>query len=305
MKKQKMSSDFQTALLVGPLLNFETASAAIEELVSEHPSHALILLVGPGPALPTAVLAGLYSAAARVSPDSDVVIVPPPLGLIDALVLAGRSEHVRAFPSDCMLLRASTASETAGLSDLVPLTRPGSAAVHSFPPEVQARELLTVAPVQRPYRNVVLGGTFDRLHGGHKVLLTEAARLASQRLVVGLADGPLLARKARQELLQPFELRRANLVAFVGTVAAHLHVHVEALRDTCGPASAIRELEAIVVSPETRAGADTVNAERAAKGFPPLQVYVVDFVHGPKDKMSSTYLRERAFQAAAAHNHGH
>lgn len=35
---------------------------------------------------------------------------------------------------------------------------------------------------------VVLGGTFDRLHVGHKILLSEAALRAKQKLIVGVTD---------------------------------------------------------------------------------------------------------------------
>ncbi len=38
------------------------------------------------------------------------------------------------------------------------------------------------------YENVVLGGTFDRLHVGHKILLTEAVLRAKKRVVVGVTD---------------------------------------------------------------------------------------------------------------------
>lgn len=36
--------------------------------------------------------------------------------------------------------------------------------------------------------SVVLGGTFDRLHVGHKILLTEAVLRAKKRVVVGVTD---------------------------------------------------------------------------------------------------------------------
>lgn len=45
------------------------------------------------------------------------------------------------------------------------------------------------------YNNVVLGGTFDRLHVGHKILLSEAALRAQNRLVVGVTDVNMIACK--------------------------------------------------------------------------------------------------------------
>lgn len=41
---------------------------------------------------------------------------------------------------------------------------------------------------EKKYNSVVLGGTFDRLHVGHKILLSEAALRAQKRLVVGVTD---------------------------------------------------------------------------------------------------------------------
>lgn len=45
------------------------------------------------------------------------------------------------------------------------------------------------------FKTVCLGGTFDRLHNGHKVLLSEAALRASEKLIVGVTDGPMLKSK--------------------------------------------------------------------------------------------------------------
>ena len=39
------------------------------------------------------------------------------------------------------------------------------------------------------YKNVVVGGTFDYLHNGHKSLLTECCLRCEQKLIVGITDG--------------------------------------------------------------------------------------------------------------------
>lgn len=45
------------------------------------------------------------------------------------------------------------------------------------------------------YPDVVVGGTFDRLHGAHRLLLSACCLLARRRLLVGVADGELLHRE--------------------------------------------------------------------------------------------------------------
>lgn len=44
----------------------------------------------------------------------------------------------------------------------------------------------------KQYENVVLGGTFDRLHKGHKVLLSTAALKCTKKLTVGVTDISML-----------------------------------------------------------------------------------------------------------------
>lgn len=41
------------------------------------------------------------------------------------------------------------------------------------------------------YKNVILGGTFDRIHAGHKILLSTAILQATERLVVGVCDASM------------------------------------------------------------------------------------------------------------------
>lgn len=42
------------------------------------------------------------------------------------------------------------------------------------------------------FKTVALGGTFDRLHNGHKVLLSEGALRATEKLIVGVSDVAML-----------------------------------------------------------------------------------------------------------------
>lgn len=49
------------------------------------------------------------------------------------------------------------------------------------------------------YPDVVVGGTFDRLHGAHRLLLSACCLLARRRLLVGVADGELLRRECREK----------------------------------------------------------------------------------------------------------
>jgi phosphopantetheine adenylyltransferase len=73
----------------------------------------------------------------------------------------------------------------------------------------------------------VLGGTFDHLHAGHKIMLTVAAASAAASLTVGLSVDELLAKKKCAAQLQTFDARAAALRDFVGGVHARLAVDIQ------------------------------------------------------------------------------
>lgn len=74
------------------------------------------------------------------------------------------------------------------------------------------------------YEHVALGGTFDHLHAGHKILLTMAAFITSKRLVVGVTDDSMLAKKQHKELLQPLSERLEAVRAFVRLIKPSIEV---------------------------------------------------------------------------------
>ena len=128
---------------------------------------------------------------------------------------------------------------------------------------------------EKPFAKAVVAGTFDRLHEGHRELLTLASRVAN-KLLVAVADGRLLLGKRLRELIEPFERRRGRVEEFLRQIGAEYEV--VRIEDPVGPAGGDEELEAIVVSEETYPAALSVNRVRRERGLRPLVVVVLPMV---------------------------
>ncbi|XP_065195997.1 uncharacterized protein LOC135827428 [Sycon ciliatum] len=143
------------------------------------------------------------------------------------------------------------------------------------------------------YDNVVMGGTFDRLHCGHCLLLTSAALITRRKLVIDVADGNLLSSKTLRELMEPVAYRIAQIKSYLSDVAPHLELSTAPLFEAVGRAGTEVDLRCIVVSKETAQGAAPINAQREATGLPQLSVVSVSLATAGCDaeKMTSTQSR--------------
>ncbi|KAF1769359.1 hypothetical protein GCK72_001176 [Caenorhabditis remanei] len=134
--------------------------------------------------------------------------------------------------------------------------------------------------VPKKYKKVVLGGTFDRLHNGHKVLLNKAIELASEEIVVGVTDKEMIIKKSLFEMIEPVDYRMKKVIDFVEDVSGEAKCTTEPIIDPFGPSTRIPDLEAIIVSRETLKGGDAVNKKRNENGMTQLDVIVVELVEG-------------------------
>ncbi|XP_058140271.1 bifunctional coenzyme A synthase [Dasypus novemcinctus] len=151
----------------------------------------------------------------------------------------------------------------------------------------------------RGYHCGAVGGTFDRLHNAHKVLLSVSCILAQERLVVGVADKDLLKSKLLPELLQPYAERVDHLSEFLVDIKPSLTFDIIPLLDPYGPAGSDPSLEFLVVSEETYRGGLAVNRFRLENDLEELALYQIQLLKDPshreneEDKVSSSSFRHQ------------
>ncbi|XP_076826453.1 bifunctional coenzyme A synthase [Brachyhypopomus gauderio] len=149
------------------------------------------------------------------------------------------------------------------------------------------------------YGDVVVGGTFDRLHGAHKTLLNICCLLANRRFVIGVSDQELLKNKVLRELIEPYTRRVQRLREFLSDVKPSLQYDMVPLSDPFGPSITDTHLQCIVVSEETRRGGEAVNRKRVENGLSELVLFEIPLIKDAhhtdieEEKISSSSLRAR------------
>uniref|UniRef100_A0A7N6FFI6 Cytidyltransferase-like domain-containing protein n=1 Tax=Anabas testudineus TaxID=64144 RepID=A0A7N6FFI6_ANATE len=149
------------------------------------------------------------------------------------------------------------------------------------------------------YNDVVVGGTFDRLHGAHKTLLNISCLLANRRFLIGVCDQAMLKRKVLKDLIEPYSQRVQRLQEFLQDTKPSLQLEIVPLHDPFGESIVDPLLQCIVVSEETRKGGEAVNKKRIENGLPVLVLHEIQLLKDAhrteteEEKISSSSLRSR------------
>ncbi|KAF9911062.1 hypothetical protein EC991_004935 [Linnemannia zychae] len=171
----------------------------------------------------------------------------------------------------------------------------------SHTPLVQAIDsVLPYTNVQEgQFGDVALGGTFDHLHAGHKILLSMTAWIANHRVVCGVTDDAMLKTKKFKEFMEPLDKRIDAVERFLRIFKRGLVYEVVPISDMYGPTITDDKLEALMVSKETLKGGGMVNQERANRNLPPLTIEVINVISPTETqvdevslKISSTFIRQ-------------
>uniref|UniRef100_A0AC35TPX4 CTP_transf_like domain-containing protein n=1 Tax=Rhabditophanes sp. KR3021 TaxID=114890 RepID=A0AC35TPX4_9BILA len=148
--------------------------------------------------------------------------------------------------------------------------------------------------LKKQFDAVVIGGTFDRIHNGHKVLISCAALQASKYLVTGVTKGEMNNKKILWELMEPFEARIRGVDDFLYDISVGIESRTEAITDAYGPSIVDQNLKLIVTSEDTRKGGEAVNIKRKERNMSTLETYVIPLIEGADEILNESKLSSSA-----------
>ncbi len=141
-------------------------------------------------------------------------------------------------------------------------------------------------------KKVAVGGTFDELHRGHKVLLMKAFE-SGEHVLIGLCSDEFVKKLNKPHITASYEERLRELKRFLNKFGVSERAEIIPLNEPYGPSATDGTIDGLVVSQETEAMANKINEKRLESGFRPLKIVTVNMV--PSDNcgpISTTRIRK-------------
>jgi pantetheine-phosphate adenylyltransferase len=141
------------------------------------------------------------------------------------------------------------------------------------------------------YKHLVVGGTFDVLHIGHRFLLGQAFMMG-EFVSIGLTSDRF--NKSRdKKTYQNQTIRKSVLSKFLKEQDSLSRSKIVIISDIYGTTLTDPTLEAIVVTSDTLKGALDINKQRINNKLPPLEIIEVKLiVDENKNVISSSRIRQ-------------
>ncbi len=136
------------------------------------------------------------------------------------------------------------------------------------------------------YSNMVLGGTFDCLHIGHKKLIDKAFELA-EFVSIGITSDEL--NRERGKIIWESEaIRKRKLEDYLSSKGFQNRSKIILIDDIYGNSTIDPNLDAIIATKETLPNIEAVNLKRAKNGLKGLDVVMVSHAKDSSGKIISS-----------------
>ncbi|KKP57842.1 MAG: hypothetical protein UR52_C0024G0003 [Candidatus Gottesmanbacteria bacterium GW2011_GWA1_34_13] len=132
------------------------------------------------------------------------------------------------------------------------------------------------------FANITVGGTFDLLHDGHKKLLDQAF-IISEKVWVGITSDEFVVRSSKF-IVEKYDKRKKELENYLKSRGWIDRAKIIPINDVYGTTLIDKNLQAIVVSPETLKTAKEINNLRKLKNWTELEIITVPWVLGKDGK---------------------
>jgi pantetheine-phosphate adenylyltransferase len=142
--------------------------------------------------------------------------------------------------------------------------------------------------MQKKFRTVGVGGTFDELHKGHRTLLVKAFDIG-EHVLIGVSSDEFVEKMHKPHATASYEQRIRELRDFLLEHGILQRGEIIPINDAYGGVLLSKDLiEALVVSKETEPTALNVNEKRKEIGIDPLEIVVIDMVPSENHRAIST-----------------
>ena len=143
----------------------------------------------------------------------------------------------------------------------------------------------------KKYEKVAVGGTFDKLHRGHKALLSKAFEIG-EKVVIGLSSDEFASKMGKPHITASYTERLQELETFLEKNGLAQRAEIVPLNDPYGLTLSGNGLDALVVSKETESTADKINKIRVEAGLLQLKIVAISMVPSENcNPISTTRIR--------------
>jgi len=127
------------------------------------------------------------------------------------------------------------------------------------------------------YSHLILGGTFDHFHAGHRRFIEKGAEIARQ-MTIGIVSQKMLSKKILFQATEGYKQRKTSVREFLSKKGWLEKTTIVPLTDIYGIGKSARNIDAVLATKVTYPNALKINDLRRKLGMNRLAIEGVDFV---------------------------
>jgi len=190
-------------------------------------------------------------------------------------------------PEDVYLIARKRVLKSFYLNDHLFLSQP-------FQEQDSKMRIWLLKMIQYNGARVVVGGTFDLFHKGHRLLIKKAFEYAGKNpssiVTIGLTSDKTASKKSH--IVQPFTVRERQIRNFIAREKYQAGYVIQSLDNPEGDLLSNPDYDFFIASKETEENAKKVLALRNNTDLPPIIPNLIEVVTDGNGRISSTRLRK-------------